>query len=497
LLVVYDPDTIGFDEVQQELERRAREPALSAPPGRLHSIPVLYGGAEGEDLADLARARGLSETDFATMHASQDYTAYMLGFMPGFAYLGPLPEALDVPRRATPRLRVPAGAVAIAGGQTAVYPAATPGGWNLIGRTAIRLFDPHRDLPCLIQPGDRVRFHPAHELRWPAEVAAAPVRTAGTVEVIDGGLLTTVQDAGRFGHRRLGVAWAGAMDAPALRAANLLVGNDPGAAGLECTVAGPALRFLSAARLAVTGADLGPVLYRDDLGPWPVPPGTAVLARAGNRLVFTGRRSGCRAYVALQGGVGVPVVLGSRSTDLGAAFGGHEGRALRAGDRLALGPALPDRPSGGAAGVTPPPPPAGTRTLRVVLGPQDDHFAPGSVSGFLGGEYAVTAASDRVGCRLEGAQLFHLRGGEIPSDGLVPGSVQVPPDGLPIVTLADGPTTGGYPKIATVIGPDLPLLAQVLGGEGRIRFAAVDVAEAQRAARERGPLFRRTTPTEG
>jgi KipI family sensor histidine kinase inhibitor len=475
LLVVYDPDQIGFEEVRQDLERRAREPAVSAQPGRLHSIPVVY---DGEDCDGVASARGLNEEQIAALHASVDYTAYMLGFMPGFAYLGPLPEALDVPRRATPRLRVPAGAVAIAGRLTAVYPAATPGGWNLIGRTSVRLFDPHRDPPCLIQPGDRVRFHPARELRWSAEEPEPPPRTPSSVEVIDGGLLTTVQDLGRFGHRRQGVAWGGALDVPALRGANLLVGNGPGAAGLECAVAGPSLRFLAPTRLAIAGADLGAVLHREDLGPWAVPWGAAVVARAGNRLVFTGRRAGCRAYVALQGGIDVPLVLGSRATDLGAGFGGHEGRALRAGDRLALGASRAE-----PVRIAPPPLRAGPPSLRVVLGPQEDHFAPASVARFLSEEYAVTAASDRVGCRLEGAPLAHLRGGEIPSDGLVPGSVQVPPDGRPIVALADGPTTGGYPKVATVIGADLPLLAQVLGGEGRVRFEAVGVEEAQRAAR--------------
>ena len=473
LLVVYDPDQIGFEEVRRELERRARGAALSAPPGRLHSIPVVYDGADCEDVA---KARGLSHDEVVSLHTSREYTAYMLGFMPGFAYLGPLPEALEVPRRATPRLRVPAGAVAIAGPQTAVYPAATPGGWNLIGRTSVRLFDPHRDPPCLIQPGDRVRFRPARELRWPTEAAAPTPRTAWTVEVIDGGLLTTVQDLGRFGHRRYGVAWGGAVDAPALRAANVLVGNDPGAAGLECAVLGPTLLFLAPTRLAVTGADLGAVLHREDLGPWPVPWGAAVVARAGNRLVFTGRRRGCRAYVALQGGIDVPLVLGSRATDLGAGFGGHEGRALRAGDRLALGAARAE-----PARMAPPAPPSGRPTLRVILGPQEDHFTPASVARFLSEEYAVTAASDRVGCRLEGAPLAHLRGGEIPSDGMVPGSVQVPPDGRPIVAMADGPTTGGYPKIATVIGADLPLLAQALGGEDRVRFEALAATDPTRS----------------
>jgi biotin-dependent carboxylase-like uncharacterized protein len=309
------------------------------------------------------------------------------------------------------------------------------------------------------------------------------------VEVIDGGLLTTVQDLGRFGHRRQGVPWAGAMDAPALRAANLAVGNAAGAAALECAVAGPELRFLGPVRLAVAGADLGAVLHREDLGPWPIPPGAAFLARPGNRLSFTGRRAGCRAYVALAGGIDVPEVLGSRATDLGSRFGGLEGRALRAGDRLGTGAARGDphrdaaTPPGAQAGARPP-------TLRVVLGPQEDHLTAGSVARFLAAEFRVTAASDRIGCRLEGPRLEHTRGGEIPSDGMVPGSVQIPPDGQPIVAMADGPATGGYPKVATVIGADLPLLAQIVGGEGSVRFAPVSVEEARRAARER-PAERR------
>jgi KipI family sensor histidine kinase inhibitor len=464
LLVVYEPERTGFDEVRQVLEGRAREPARSAPPGRLHHIPVIYGGRD----CDLVR--GLTSDEVAEIHTAQEYTAYMLGFMPGFAYLGALPERLAAPRRETPRVRVPAGAVGIAGGLTAVYPAATPGGWNLIGRAAARLFDPRRDPPCLIQPGDRVRFVRVRDLPPSSGAPPAPhPAAAAAVEVLEGGLATTVQDLGRFGHRRHGVAWAGAMDAPALRAANLLVGNAAGAAALECAVSGPVLRFLAPIRLAVTGADLGPVLHRDDLGPWPVPRGSAVLARPGNRLAFTGRRAGCRAYVALAGGIEVPLVLGSRSTDLGAGFGGLEGRALRAGDRLAVGTARGEP----ARAWEPPLPSSGSLTLRVVLGPQDDHLGEESVARFLSGEYAVTAASDRVGYRLQGPRLEHAKGGEIPSDGMVPGSVQVPPDGQPIVTMADGPTTGGYPKVATVVAADLPLLAQLLPGEGAVRFTAV------------------------
>jgi biotin-dependent carboxylase-like uncharacterized protein len=258
------------------------------------------------------------------------------------------------------------------------------------------------------------------------------------------------------------------MDARAHAAANRAAGNPPGAAALECTVAGPALLFLAPARFAVTGGDLGAVLERADLGLWPVPPGAGVLARPGNVLRFAGRRHGCRAYVGLAGGIDVPLVLGSRSTDLQSAFGGFAGRALRKGDRLAVGTFR-----GATRFEAPATSPPAKAAVRVVLGPQADHFGAETLARFLADAWRVGPASDRVGCRLEGEPLRHLGSAEILSDGMVPGSIQVPPDGKPIVMGADGPTTGGYPKIATVITDDLPLLAQLVPGEGEVRFAAV------------------------
>ena len=193
------------------------------------------------------------------------------------------------------------------------------------------------------------------------------------------GLLTSVQDAGRSGRRRLGVSGAGPLDAPAHAAANRAVGNAAHAAALECTVSGPALEFLAPVRFAVAGADLGAVLERADLGAWPVPLGSGVLARPGNVLRFAGRRSGCRAYVALQGGIDVPEVLGARATDLQSGFGGLLGRALRAGDRLGVARAsAPGTPVESVAG-----PHATSVTVRVVLGPQADHFDASAVERFL------------------------------------------------------------------------------------------------------------------
>jgi biotin-dependent carboxylase-like uncharacterized protein len=292
--------------------------------------------------------------------------------------------------------------------------------------------------------------------------------------VLDGGLLTSVQDAGRAGYRRVGVSGAGPVDALAHSAANRALGNLPEAAALECTVVGPRLAFLAPVRFAVAGADLGAVLERADLGSWPVPLGASVLARPGNVLRFAGARAGARAYVALQGGIGVPLVLGSHATDLASAFGGLGGRALAAADRLAVG-------ASAGRGVSPRESrcelPERSATVRVVLGPQADHFDARGLESFLGGCWRVSATSDRVGYRLEGEPLRHAGPAEIVSDGMVPGSIQVPPDGRPIVMMADGPTTGGYPKIATVVTADLRLLGQLVPGEGEVRFEAVPIGD--------------------
>jgi KipI family sensor histidine kinase inhibitor len=468
LLVLFDPGLVAADEIADRLLGLAAQDGLTAPAPARHRIPVVYGGEAGPDLDAVARHCGLTPRDVVSLHGSLEYTAYLVGFTPGFAYLGLLPEALDTPRRATPRVRVPAGAVAIAGRQTAVYPSASPGGWNLIGLTRLRCFDPAREPPVRIAAGDRVRFFAVEELAAPEPAALPPPGPADpALEVVAAGLLTSVQDSGRGGLRRHGVSRAGALDPVALARANRAVGNPPGEAGLECTIAGPTLRFLRSVRFAVSGADLGAVLERADLGAWPVPHDVAVLARAGNVLRFAGRRAGCRAYLALAGGVDVPVVLASRATDLTAGFGGWLGRALRAGDRLgARGRGGAPAPAAAGLAVVP----EALVTARVVPGPQADHFAPAALEAFLNETWTLGAASDRVGARLEGTPLAHAGPTEIVTDGMIPGCVQVPPDGRPIVMLGDAPTTGGYPKIATVIVADLPRLAQLVPGEGRVRF---------------------------
>ena len=293
--------------------------------------------------------------------------------------------------------------------------------------------------------------------------------------VIESGFLTTIQDAGRFGWARFGVPRSGPMDWVALRAANLLVGNLADAAGLEISLTGPVLRADRELLVAICGAE-----FEVWVGGRPVPTWHAVYVRPGHEIRLGHRLSGARAYLAVAGGMDVPMRLNSRSTYLPGHFGGLEGRGLQVGDHLPLGALQADlavragqawpRPARPAYSPSP--------TVRVVMGPQDDQFAPEGLAAFLSSEYEVTRSSDRMGYRLSGAAIAHLGTAEIVSDGVVMGSVQVPGDGQPIVMMADHQTTGGYPKIATVIRADVPLLAQCLLGD-RVRFRAVSVAEAR------------------
>jgi antagonist of KipI len=299
-------------------------------------------------------------------------------------------------------------------------------------------------------------------------------------EILDGGLLTTVQDTGRRGYQRYGVPAAGAMDLVALRAANRLVGNPDDCAALEMTLVGPRLRVLAPATLALTGGDLGALLDGA-----PAPRWESFDVAAGSTLAFAGLRDGVRGYLAAAGGLDVPIVLGSRSTYLRSRLGGLDGRALKAGDLLGVTGDRPvveatrrrvaedERPFYGHA-----------HRLRVVLGPQDEAFTPAGVRTFLSSTYTVTPQSDRMGYRLSGPAIEHVAGPDIVSDGSPPGAVQVAGDGMPIVLLADRGTAGGYTKIATVTSSDLPRLAQAAPGD-TVRFEAVSVAEAITVLAER------------
>lgn len=294
--------------------------------------------------------------------------------------------------------------------------------------------------------------------------------------VEDCGAATSLQDAGRFRQQRFGVSPAGAMDRFALALANALVGNAPGEAAIEFALLGGRLRAEGGpVRIALAGAEC-PLLVDGAA----VAPLTAITVAGGQAIEIRPARKGAFAYLAIGSGLAVPPVLGSRALHLRSQMGGIAGRPLRPGDRLPVNRAAQDAP---AVTLTLPPA-AGDPPIRVMLGPQDDLFDPQGIADFLGSPYTVTAEADRMGYRLEGAPIRHRDGYNIVSDGIVSGSIQVPGAGQPIVLLADRQTTGGYPKIATVISADLPLLVQKRPGD-RLHFAAVNRTEAVMALRAR------------
>lgn len=303
--------------------------------------------------------------------------------------------------------------------------------------------------------------------------------TVEILEVLSPGILTTVQDLGRSGAARWGVAPSGAVDGFSLRAANLLVGNPPGAAALETTLMGLRLRARVDLRVAIAGADLQASLDRRPLPGW----GAFDMA-AGQVLAFGGPRRGFRAYVAVAGGLQVPEVMGSRATNLGSGFGGFHGRPLRAGDILPGAPPAPPLPPPAApldpGDLLPLDPPF---RLRVVWGPQEDHFTTEALARFAASTYRATSDSDRTGIRLEGPALERRAGmsDSIISEGILPGAVQVPGDGRPIILLRET-VTGGYRKIATVISADLPQLGQIKPGD-EMRFEPVTLEAAVAALR--------------
>lgn len=300
------------------------------------------------------------------------------------------------------------------------------------------------------------------------------------LEVIAPGLLTTVQDRGRHGYQAFGMPVAGAVDEYALRIANILVGNQEGAAALELTLLGPQLKVLAPIKLALTGADLGAEINGQEFPRW-----ETVAVKSGDEIAFTAAKSGCRAYLAVAGGIDVPEVMGSRSTYLRGKIGGLDGRALKAGDHIAAGSQREKNiPSGTRLAPALIPTYQPKITLRVILGPQENHFTSAGQDTFLQSEYAVTTEADRMGYRLEGPTIEHLAGADIISDGIPLGAVQVPGHGLPIVMLADRQTTGGYPKIADVCSVDLDRIGQAKPGD-KIRFEPITVSESIQLLRER------------
>ncbi|MDZ7706426.1 MAG: urea amidolyase family protein [Trueperaceae bacterium] len=440
--------------------RRATSADVAPPIPRRRHVRVAYGA--DADVAELETALGRPFAEIVRLHEAHEATVAFLGFTPGFPYLLGLPETLRIPRRETPRSRIPRGAVAIAAGMGGIYPAASPGGWWVLGRTDARLFDPGRDPPAWLAAGDRVTFEAvapeeldAAVLAENGDAATPPVLSLGepaaeVVEAVPGS--ASLQGAPRHDVGHIGAAHAGAIDRPALEAANRMVGNPPDTLALEALGQALTLRVEQDRLAAVAGGGTLVLLNGTPVRTWSTfrwPAGATL------ELLPDPAVRGRTVLLAVEGGFVGERWLGSDSTDVRAGAGGSK-RWLAAGDRIGLGTAIA-RPLLAHPGRPLPPPRV---LLRLHPGPQYDAEAFDALvtTGFR------LADVDRTGARLDGRPV-RAPTPSIASDGSPLGAVQIPPDGKPIVLLADRGRTGGYAKPAVADPRDLWRLAQARTGD--------------------------------
>lgn len=474
--------------------------AVQAPTSEsLIEVPVVYDGA---DLDEVAQLTGLSAEEVVERHQAATYTVAFTGFAPGFAYITGGDPALQVPRRSSPRARIPAGSVGLAGSFSGVYPRESPGGWQLIGRTETPMWDLDREPPALLRPGAGVRFVAVEAGDGAAAAAAtatAERRGAGAAGATDGdvdapesavalrvhdaGLQCLVQDLGRPGLAHLGVSASGAADRGATRRANRLVGNDDTTAVLEIGMGAFSARAERTLVLGLTGATRSGTVT-GVAGARPIRTGVPFRVDAGDEVLLHPAEAGLRTVLAIRGGIAAPVTLGSAATDTLAGLGpdpvvSDSPVRVRMGAVDAQRAAAVQDDADGEAREAARLPRSGDETvLRVRRGPRDDWFDDAAFAALAAQAWEVTPRSDRVGVRLAGDPLMRAaayRDEELPSEGLARGAIQVPPAGQPVLFLADHPLTGGYPVIGVVIDADLDRAAQLPPG-ARVRFAVLDSA---------------------
>jgi KipI family sensor histidine kinase inhibitor len=465
-------------------------------------IPVIY---DGEDLTDIAQLLGISTSQVITRHCAGAWSVAFVGFAPGFAYLTGGDEIFNVPRRKVPRLSVPAGAVGLAGAFSGIYPRASSGGWQLLGHTETAMWNEFANPPALLQPGDMVRFVPAREHavigavsdssdgneldeQGISNVTDASGATSGeavtALEAVRPGLLTTFQDDGRRAAN-MGVTGSGAADPRSFHLANTLVGNSTDTPVLEITGGGACFTSHGDMVVAVCGAPV-PIAISGKTGRTAVIQQEAMLLRDGETIEIGVPTSGLRDYLAVRGGFDVVRSLGSASTDTMSGIGP---KPIVAGQLLPVlsygaqtnGMYVNNTHAGGVGMPEPWPnhlPESGDITeLHVHLGPRDDWFTAAGISDFLNRVWTVSAQSNRVGLRLQGECPLERRDAkELASEATLPGSIEVPTSGQPVVFLRDQPVTGGYPVIAVLTAQSLDIAGQLPPG-AKIRFRMSEAFE--------------------
>lgn len=448
LYVEFDARKTDEATIRAFLATHELDQGEAAQPAQL-DIPVRY---DGEDFAEIAWRADLSTKEVIELHSSKEYHVHALGFSPGLPFMGEVDEKLRFPRRPNPRPRVPAHTVAVANAQTNIYPIASPGGWNLLGRALVAVYDPHREKPFYIEPGDQVRFVPS-EGETPPEpkpldlLPSEPQRPV--LKVLEPGLQDLVVDQGRFMVGRYGLCRGGALDARSAGIANALLGNPPRAPLIEMNFKGPVLEALSDTVLAFAGWGVIPTRGKE-----PLPTFCSFAVKRGDVLTFKPSREGARGYLAVGSGVESRVFMGSASVDLR----GKIGQPLQGGEVLGK---VSEHPARSGFSFHPYRP-SHELSVRVLSGPQ---ATPEALSALTAHAFTVDHA-DRMGVQLAGPA---VSGGEVLSEGTPLGAIQVTPAGKPIILLHDRGSMGGYSKPAVIHPRDLPKVAQLRPGEA-VRF---------------------------
>ncbi|MFB0772227.1 5-oxoprolinase subunit B/C family protein [Proteus cibi] len=471
LLIHYTPWLITAEELVFQL-RQLEVKAVSARHTQSLTIPVHY---QGEDLNEVAELLGITTSEVIRRHTEQTYQVAFTGFAPGFAYLIADETQLYVPRRKTPRTRIPAGSVGLAGEFSGVYPQQSPGGWQLIGTTEIKMWDLSREQPAFLLPGNEVHFVDAKKTSMTVSLPEKKSAVTSSLSlndkglyVISAGLQTLFQDEGRIGAASMGVSASGALDKPALHAANRLVGNPTTFVALEITQGGLILKARQDCVIALTGADCALTLKHESGENESLSGYQPIDVRCGDEIILGMPKAGVRSYLAVRGGFELPTVLGSHAFDTLAQIGPN---ALQEGDVLHLnhestlnGIIAEEQPTSIL------PKQGDIVTLDVVLGPRTDWFTTEAIKTLTSQLWQVTPQSNRIGLRLLGeTPLARAQQQELSSEGTCIGAIQVPINGQPVLFLNDHPLTGGYPVIGAVAEYHLPLAGQI-PVNAKIRF---------------------------